>query len=99
MIVVEKDPNEKFNIGMDFAPAIPTGKSLTTVTGTVFDEADGSNVSASLLSSMGATLSGTQAILQLRGGADGHVYRVVLTATLDDGEVIKDGFVLSVKAL
>jgi len=99
VIVVEKDPAETFNIGMDFAPAIPAGKALSLATGTVYDDANGSNVSASLLASVGATISGTQAILQLRGGTDGHVYRVVLTATLDDGEVIKDGFILSVKAL
>lgn len=99
MIVVEKDPVETFNIGMDFAPAIPVGKTITFANVEVTDEADGSNATFLLLASPAATIDGTHAIVRVRNGVDGHSYKVVFTVTLDDGEVVMDGFRLSLKSL
>lgn len=97
-VVIEKHPAESFVIGLDFGPALATGRSLASATLQALDAA-GVDVSATLLVSTTATISANQAKARLQNGTTGNVYTLIFTATLDDGEIIQDGLTVSVKSL
>ncbi len=98
-VVLEKHPSETYIFGLDFAPALATGRTISSGTVQALDST-GADVTATLLQAGTATISGTQAKAQFKAaGASGSSYSIIFTVTLDDGEVLQDGLTVSVKSL
>ena len=97
--ILEKHPSETYIFGLDFAPALASGRSLASGTVQVLDST-GVDVTGTIVVSATATISGTQARAQFKAaGTSGQSYTVIFTVTLDDGEVLQDGLTVSVKSL
>lgn len=87
-------------IGLDFAPALASGRSLASGTVQVLDPS-GADVTSALVTSGTATITGSQAKAQLKagGGSAGTSYTLIFTVTLDDGEILQDGLTISATSI
>ena len=85
-----KSKESHFAIGLDFADAIPTGRTLASCTCAARRYDDESDVTSDLLASPTATIlsgSTTASIaLKANGGTVGVLYEILFKPVLDDGQ-------------
>lgn len=82
---LEKLSGERWAVGFDFEDKLPSGATISAGTATATDLADGSDVSATVLVSTTATVSGDVATVRIQAGTKGHLYHIELTVTLTTG--------------
>lgn len=85
MANLEKHATERWGVGFDFTDKVPDGATIASGTATATDLADGSDVSATLLVSTTASISGLVATIRVTAGTKGHTYQVLLTVVLSTG--------------
>ena len=87
---IPKQPNEQVTYAFEFKNRLAFGASLSSGAFTATDKSDDSDVTATLLSSSTATISGTQARFRVIAGTAGRTYRITLLATLDNSDVLEE---------
>lgn len=92
-----KQPSEEYTIAVDFTGRLPTGTALSTGTVAAIDLADDSDVSATVLGSTTATISGTLVKVLVKAGTDGKKYKITFLITLDSGEILEEDLEMSMK--
>lgn len=85
----EKDPDEIIEVGIDMAAALPTGVSLSSVAFTYLTQAG--------LTKSSERVDGSIARCRLSAGTAGQTGRLLLAATLDDGEVLNEVAKIKIK--
>ena len=91
METFSKAPAESQPLAFEFKEKLPAGYSLISGTLSAIDTADGSDATATVLSSATALIAGTQAKFTVQGGTDLHQYRITLLALLDGGRGAASG--------
>lgn len=91
-----KQPSDKRKIEFDPAKALSTGDTVTSATAIMYDNADNSNVSATMISGT-PVITGNKIYVIIQGGSDGGTYWLKLTATTTNGDIIEDDLKLFVK--
>jgi hypothetical protein len=97
--MLEKLSSERWGVGFDFTGKLPTGASISSGTATATDLSDNSDVSATLLVSTTASISGNVATVRLQSGTKGRKYLVLLTVVLSTGapaDTLTESLVVSV---
>ena len=95
---ITKQPGENYPFSVDYTGQLPTGATLSSAAVTVIQIDTGTNVTATLLASGTATISGNQAIVRLQSGTNGQAYRITFLATLSDTSILEDDVILRVQA-
>ena len=90
-----KQPFEQFPVAMDFAPALPTGATVSSCVCAVQDLNDGTDQTTTILVSPTATLSGAIATVTIKAGTAGHLYNLRFRATLNTGALLEEDATLS----
>lgn len=78
----EKDPDEIIEVGIELAAVIPAGAILQTVAWTFINQAG--------LTKTSERVDGSIARCRLTGGTAGQTARLLLDATLDDGQLLNE---------
>lgn len=87
-----KDPDEDIptaNWGIDWTADLNSGETVSSVTVTVYSEADGSDVTSTLCPDGGSVSGGTITTARIAAGTAGSSYRIVHRATTSDGKVME----------
>jgi hypothetical protein len=90
-----KQPFEQFPVAIDFAPALPTGTTVSSCVCAVQDLEDGTDQTAAILVSPTATISGAIASVTIKAGTAGHLYNLRFRATLNTGSILEEDATLS----
>ncbi len=90
-----KQPSETYTIAMDFVGRIPPTVTISSDSVTAVDE-DGSDASATVISS--STSSGTEVQAVVQAGSTGTDYRITISATLSNSEVLEEDVLMRVRA-
>ena len=77
---IEKEPSETFMAGIDFAPWLETGETISTATVTARNKATGADTTSTLLSGT-AVIAGTKVTRRVVAGGDGEVHILTVRAT------------------
>ena len=88
--VIPKQVDEQVTYAFEFKNRLAFGAALSSGTLTATDTSDSSDVTATLLTSATATISGTQAKFRVIAGTAGRTYRITLLATLDNSDVLEE---------
>ncbi len=95
---LEKQPAEKFSIGVDFANDLAAGETISSAVVSAIDLSDGSDASAIILDgSVGinaAIVSQT-----IKAGTDGSRYKITVRATTSAAHIFEVDLVLTVQEL
>ena len=91
-----KHPVETYPIGVDYTGKAPTGATLISGTWSATDVADESDVSAVVLASTTAVISGSVAKCRVQNGDLSKLYRLGITANFDTGDILHDNVYMSV---
>lgn len=85
----EKDPDEIIEVGIEMAAVLPVGVTLQSVAWTYLNQAG--------LSKTSERVDGTIARCRLTGGTAGEIGRLLLDATLSDGELLNEVAKIKIK--
>ena len=89
MPLFSKQPPEQYTIGFDFAGKLPTGTSLASGSVAAVDAA-GADVSATILGSTTAGISGTKGTVLVKAGTAGVRYKITFLMTLSNGDKLEE---------
>lgn len=96
-----KQPSEKQTRAMNYTARLPQGAAtLSSATVAAYDDA-GTNVSATILVSTTCTLSADSlsALFRVQAGTDGEDYKITVTATLNNTDILEDDVLMKVRAV
>jgi hypothetical protein len=91
-----KRPAEQYLIYVQFANNLPPGAELASGTVTAYDQ-NNQNVSGSVLGSTSASVSGTQAIVEVKAGNDGDRITIKFVMTMNDGQILQENVIMLVR--
>lgn len=94
----EKQPNESYTIGVEFANRLPFSATVSSGTVSAKDLSTGATDN-SVLSSTTATISGTQARVKVLGGTHQKNYKVTFAVTLSDSGVLEEDIEMRVREI
>ncbi len=90
-----KDPSEEINYGVDFAPLLETGETVSTAAASI-RVISGTDANSAAMLSGSVSVSGSIASVKIINGVVGCVYRVGFTATTSSGQKFIEGADLAV---
>ncbi len=91
-----KQPSESYTIAVEFSGKLPTGASLSSGTCAAYDP-NGASVSATVLTGVTVSVSGTQARIGVQNGTHGVDYRLRFLMTLTTNEVLEEDILMRVE--
>lgn len=94
---IQKDPEEEFPRGFDFAEALAEDENLTDGTASAIEMDTGLDVSADLLADTTVTPVGTTAGVVIVGGEDCRDYEISIKMTTSLGQTLKEKIVVQVR--
>lgn len=97
MLTYVKRPAEEFTVAVEWATKLPSGATLSSGTLVAVDRMTGSDVSATVLASTTATISGTQASLKGKVGTSPTDYLITMTVTLSTGDKLIEEILMQVR--
>lgn len=92
----QKQPAEKRTIAIEYLNELASGVTVSSGTVAAIDLTDNSDVSATVLTSTTATISGTQARVQTRAGTNAKNYKITFTTTLSNTDIWEDDVIMKV---
>jgi hypothetical protein len=96
--LTNKQPSEAYVITFDFTAVVGTATIVSAVVSAV-DQADGSDVSATLFDVAKQSIASPIVSAWLQNGTDGHNYTLTCVATCDDGAIYELDALLTVEDL
>lgn len=93
--VFPKRVGEKFSCGLDFAGNLPEGTAISSAAASAVVVNTAEDASDDLLVSTTATVSSTEVNVRLKETAAAGRYRVKLTLTLDNGDLLIEDFIVT----
>ena len=94
--VIAKKTAEQFYIGVEWAPALPAGRTISSCGVSAVDFVVGTDVSATLLGSTGGGISGTITTVFIKSGPNHKIYVVAFRAILSNGETLQEDLLVVV---
>ena len=91
-----KQPSENYPLALQYYGNLPVGTSLSSAALSAIDLLDDSDATNIVLASPTGTISGTQVLFRVQGGATGKNYKITCLATLSDGSILEDEITLTV---
>lgn len=85
-----KQVADAYDIGIDFTDKLATGRSVTSAVVTAIDLHDNSNATSTVLETAGATVASNIVSKGVKAGTQGHTYKLVCKATLDNADVLEE---------
>lgn len=95
MITVNKQTAERLPLAFEFRDRLPLGSQLLNGVFSAIDQADGSDVTATILVSPTGTVSGTQVRFTVIAGTPTHTYKITLLATLTDASILEEDVLIA----
>lgn len=91
-----KKPGEKYILSIDFVNSLPEQTSLFSVALSATD-ADGNDISNSVLESTTGTISGTKVLIYVKDGEDGQRCHIKVRASLDDNySILEENLIMKI---
>lgn len=97
MIEVFKQAAEVKTMAFEYRDKLAFGLTLSNGTLSAIINDTGVDATATLLASVAATISGTQARFRVQAGTSGVTYKVTGLITLSNGDTLEDEFLLTVE--
>lgn len=91
-----KQPSEEYDISVDFADRLVTGRSLLSAAVTAYDLTAAADATSTVLNDGTGAISGTTVAEGVKAGTTGHTYRITFKATLDNADVLEEDLVMNV---
>lgn len=91
-----KLPVEQYDVAIDYADRLPAGRTISSATLTAKKLSDGSDVTALVLQSATGSVIGNQVAMKVKSGVDGEQYRIIVPASLDNGDLLQDDLTMAV---
>lgn len=96
MSVIEKTPNEKYTITVDFEDRLPTGATVSSGTVGAIDLSNGQSTE-DVIGSTTATVTTTTAAVVLQAGTANKDYKITFTVTLSNSNILEEVIELRVR--
>lgn len=97
VFTMEKQPTDRRSRSVDFAEKVPDGVTIESATVAAVKVDTLEDVADDLLDSENGSVSGTKVSFIVKGGEDGGRYKITISATLSNDDVLTADIFLSVR--
>ena len=97
--MIFKQPEEQYNVAIDWTPALPPGGVIQSAVVHATDQAGGADATGAVLGASVAVVVGNKSLVTVLGGTTGHTYDVQYRVTLVSGEILQENVQMLVQEL